>query len=281
MRLYPINPENPVFPDFGGAAVARAVRDDSPASPPRAADLTVSSFKSERLTGKLMVDLGFGMMSAKSDSEFAFYLLSFSFVDPKLRLEGGRAVQYGTTMRLGISARKTKNTASLNLAGLSASATVEARNTSVQPKFHGMELSLSTRLGDQIPVGAPFDATMTFQIGKMTAMFQEAVRNDPSKINPDRLAATDLLSGAGANYNRGVSAAYALHRMTKGDDLQAALNRLAERVAKGNHDYLYSAVAPWVVASVYCQINGDDLSAPLSKTSKKAAQAIYDNTKGK
>lgn len=280
MRLQYLNPRAPVFQDAAGQRTVVPL--ERLAAAPTAAELTLSSFKSEQFNASIMLELGFTSMQGRSDSTYDFYMFAFSFTSPMLRVENvqgiDRAFEYGTSARIGISVARTQNTASLNLSGLAASASVQGVKSSVEAQFTGMDLKLSTRLGNYITLGAAFDATMMNNLGKMTADFQNSVANNPEWILPDRLSSADLVSDAGVNSLQAVSSAYALHRITQGDTLQTALNRLSNRVASNNQGYAYAEVSPWLTQAVYYQISGGDPFGPLSSTTKTKAHQIYDNT---
>jgi hypothetical protein len=141
-----------------------------------------------------------------------------------------------------------------------------------------MDLKLSTRLGNYITLGAPFDATMMNNIGKMTADFQNSVATNPEWILPDRLSSADLISDAGGNYLQAISSAYAIHRITQGDTLQSALNRLSNKVSSNSRGYAYEEVSTWLTQAVYYQISGGDPFGPLASSTKTKAHQIYDNT---
>lgn len=282
MRLQYINPKAPTFSDSAGnRSVARVER---LSSGPTAENLTLSTFKSEQFNASVMLELGFTSMQGRSDSSYDFYMFAFSFVDPVLRVENvmgiDRAFEFGTSIRIGISVARTSNSASLNLSGVSASATVQGVKSSVEAHFLGMDLKLSTQLAQYITLGAPFDATMMNNIGKLTAQFQNEVATHPEWILPDRLASADLLSDAGSNYLQAISAAYAIHRITQDNNLQSALDRLSSKVSSNSQGYAYSEVSPWVTQAVYYQISGGDPFGSLTSATKTKAHQIYDNTKG-
>ena len=162
---------------------------------------------------------------------------------------------------------------------MSASATVQGVKSSVEAHFLGMDLKLSTQLAQYITLGAPFDATMMNNIGKMTAQFQNEVAAHPEWILPDRLASADLLSDAGTN------PAGHLRRLRHPphhpeQHLQSALDRLSSKVSSNDRGYAYSEVSPWVTQAVYYQISGGDPFGSLTSATKTKAHQIYDNTKG-
>ncbi|MCY1014529.1 hypothetical protein [Pyxidicoccus sp. MSG2] len=280
MRLQYLNPRAPVFQDAAGQRTV--VPMERLAAVPTASELTLSSFKAEQFNASIMLELGFSSMQGRSDSTYDFYMFAFSFASPMLSIENvqgiDRAFEYGTSARIAISVARTTATASLNLAGLAASASVQGVKSSVEAQFTGMDLKLSTRLGNYITLGAPFDATMMNNIGKMTADFQNSVATNPEWILPDRLSSADLISDAGGNYLQAISSAYAIHRITQGDTLQSALNRLSSKVSSNSRGYAYEEVSTWLTQAVYYQISGGDPFGPLASSTKTKAHQIYDNT---
>lgn len=284
MQLRTINPKFPIFTDSAGVPQTVAPLQASAKKKPTVKDLTLSNFKSQKFEASVMLNLGFdSLVSGKTDNNYSFFMFELSFVDPLLRIQPilgiDRAVQWGTSVRIGISVESTDNTASLNLAGLSASATVKGTSTSVEARFEGMSLALSLSLGSFITLGAVFDATMMNNIGKLVETFQQSVRSDPSSIIPTSLQSADLMSAADLKYHQGVSAAYAIHRIKQSQKLQNALDRLDDKLDNNNTSFLYSMVDPWLVRSVYNKISdGNPFDKPSDKTKKNAIK-IADNTK--
>ncbi len=227
--------------------------------------------------------LGFSnLVSGKAEGDFFFFLFEAAATSPTVVPEVDGKIQYGVVygsgMRVGVLAEKASASSEVNLAGLAAAASVEGVSTSIEAQYFGLQTAAISELGDILGIssGTEFDSSFLVNLGKATTVLASQFANLDLVNAPQPLEYSELLSNVNYTYLHAISTSYALHRLTKGDGYNDAIDRLVKKIQNHDDDYYYEGVNETLVASVYNQIMDGDLYSDPSHDQEDAAHAIYD-----
>lgn len=265
-----LRPSSPL--DLSAASAPRA---EAPPPPPQLnlADVRISQFSLD-----LAEDLGYGgMIDVHASQEIDFYLIEFLASADEIDVPGepNIAIIKAVGVRIALTTTRIKGEVAGNLATIAAAATMKSDTVTqnVKAEVHGCPRAMQERFFTVFGKPAAFniDAMKSFgvAVSELAASMVKQATKDPTAFDPKPLKIVEYLPPDASVRTVATSNGYALHRITRGDSYEDAMDRLRSRAADEG-SYPYALVDPVSVLIVYDQIVGDARKRPSAKQKQRA-----------
>lgn len=269
-----INPRAPALYGLTGELMTQEPGTEIPEAVPSDLVLTRTDFRVEQMSIETAVALNLGDLVASDIKDaHSFFLMQYAFKDPALWIRTFNqhevGVIYGSALRIGVTVKNLKSSASANLGLIAANTKYD--KTQVQMIIHteGMDNELSNLVTRQT---TNFDPDAIGLIGKTISVIQSEIRKNPSLLKASKLEMMPIPSVADSDYLQAVSNAYALQRIKEDQNYDNAEARLLRKVNNNNTDYFYQLVNTALLKATYQKMLGDynnDVCSEATKTAKQ------------